>query len=125
MGIDEVIKECVQSELRVQLMRGPWGVSTWKGQVEHSQFFGGICSDLVYEISYTYCRGFFKIILFLAALYFHCCSDAFSSCGKQGLITSGSVRASHCGGSSFVEPRHEGTQASIVAAPGLQSTGFL
>ena len=47
MGIDEVIKECVQSELRVQLMRGPWGVSTWKGQVEHSQFFGGICSDLV------------------------------------------------------------------------------
>ena len=48
MGIDEVIKECVQSEL----MRGPWGVSTWKGQVEHSQFLGGICSDLVYEISY-------------------------------------------------------------------------
>ena len=37
--------------------------------------------------------------IFLAALGFHCCAWAFSSCGERGLLCCG-VRASHCGGFS-------------------------
>ena len=29
---------------------------------------------------------FFKFYLFLAALGLHCCAQAFSSCGKRGLL---------------------------------------
>ena len=29
---------------------------------------------------------FFKMYLFLAALGLHCCAQAFSSCGEQGLL---------------------------------------
>ena len=38
--------------------------------------------------------------LFLATLGLHCCTQAFSSCGQQGLLSSCREWASHCGGFS-------------------------
>ena len=37
---------------------------------------------------------FLKIYLFLAVLGLCCCTQAFSSCGKQGLLSSCSTQAS-------------------------------
>ena len=44
-----------------------------------------------------------SLFIYLVALGLHCCTQAFSSCGKQGLLCRWSVQASHCGG-AFVEP---------------------
>ena len=49
----------------------------------------------------------------MAALGRHCCVTAFSSCREQGLLSSCSVRASHCSGFSCR------TRAQLVAAWGL------
>ena len=38
--------------------------------------------------------------LFLAVLGLHCCTWAFSSCGKRGLLSSCSAWSSHCDGFS-------------------------
>ena len=54
------------------------------------------------------------IYLFVAALGLHCCTRAFSSCGK---------RASHCGGFSCCGSWALGVQASVVVACGLSSCG--
>ena len=53
----------------------------------------------------------FTIYLFLALLGLCSCA-AFSSCSKQGLLSSCSVRASHCGGffCSRAEARVHGLQ---------------
>ena len=40
------------------------------------------------------------IYLFMAALGLRCCTRAFSSCGKQGLLSSCGALASHCSGFS-------------------------
>ena len=53
---------------------------------------------------------------FLATLGLHCCSQAFPSCSKQGLLFS-------CGGFSCCRAWAPDAQASVVAAPRLQSTG--
>ena len=45
----------------------------------------------------------FFLFIYLVALGLHCCTQAFSSCGKRGLLCRWSVQASHCGG-AFVEP---------------------
>ena len=47
-------------------------------------------------------QWFFKksIYLFLAMLGFHCCTWAFFSCSKWGLLSSCGALASHCGGFS-------------------------
>ena len=39
-------------------------------------------------------------LFFLAALGLHCCTQVFSSCGKQGLLSSCGAQASHCNGVS-------------------------
>ena len=39
-------------------------------------------------------------VLFLAALGLCCCTQTFCSCGQQGLLSSCSVRTSHCDGFS-------------------------
>ena len=41
---------------------------------------------------------FFNFYLFLTVLGIHCCTQAFSSCSKRGLLSSSGVQASHCGG---------------------------
>ena len=63
-----------------------------------------------------------KIILFL----FGCAKSLlllghFSSCGKQGLLSSCGARASHCSGFSCCRAWAQGVWASVVAAPGLSS----
>ena len=57
--------------------------------------------------------------LLLAVLGLPCCVLAFSSCSKWGLLSSGGVWASHCGGFSCCEAQALGTQASVAAAPRL------
>ena len=42
----------------------------------------------------------FYLFIFLVALGLCCCMCAFSSCGKQGLLSSCDTQASHCGGFS-------------------------
>ena len=43
---------------------------------------------------------FFVYLFWGAALGRHCCAQAFSSCGKQGLLSGCSAWASHCSGFS-------------------------
>ena len=43
---------------------------------------------------------FFIICLFLAALGFCCCTQAFSGCGEWGLLSSCGAQTSHCSGIS-------------------------
>ena len=59
----------------------------------------------------------------------HCCSRAFFSCDERGLLCSYGEKASHCSGFFFFlffgrtwAPK---SQASVVAAHGLQSAGSL
>ena len=60
----------------------------------------------------------------LAALGLHCCTWAFSSCGEQGLLSSWSLRASHCGSFSCRAPALE-PQTSAAADLRLQSAGLV
>ena len=68
--------------------------------------------------------GFFKIYfiyLFLAALGLHCCMQAFSSCGEQGLLF-----VSVCGLLIAVASRCRAQAlgvASVVVARGFSSCG--
>ena len=67
----------------------------------------------------------------MVALNLHCCTQAFYSCGKWGILSSCGAWASHCSGFSCCRARVQGAQGlSIVAAHGLivvahrpQSTG--
>ena len=58
-----------------------------------------------------------------AALDPLCCKQAFSSCAKWGLLSSHSAQVSHFGLFSDCRAQALGTQASVVAAPGLYSAG--
>ena len=66
---------------------------------------------------------FFFKYLFLAALGLRCCARAFSRCDKKGLLSSCGALASHCGVVSCFRARVLGRVGSVVAAPGLQTTG--
>ena len=57
-----------------------------------------------------------KMSLWLAALGLHCSMRAFSTCSQQGLLSSCSTRASHCGGFSCFGGRDLDMWASVVAA---------
>ena len=61
--------------------------------------------------------------LFLAVLGLHCCVQAFSSCGEQGLHFIAVCRLLIAVSSLAVEHRLWGTQASIAAALRLSSFG--
>ena len=68
------------------------------------------------------------IYLFLAALGLCCCAQAFSSCGKWGLLLVAVcglliARASHCDGFSCCGARALGMWDSVVVACGLSSCG--
>ena len=71
------------------------------------------------SLSLLFLKNF--IYLFLAALGLHCCAQAFSSCGKRGLLFV--ARTSHRGGFSCCGAWALGAQASVVAARGLSSCG--
>ena len=62
-------------------------------------------------------------VSFLVALGLHRGVKAFSGCGERGLFYSWGARASDRGGFSCCGARALGTWVSVVAAPGLWSTG--
>ena len=60
------------------------------------------------------------LFVFFATLGLCCCSRPFSSCNKQGLLSSCSARAPHCSGlSRFRAPVRTVARRSVVAAHGL------
>ena len=62
---------------------------------------------------------FFLIHYFLAVLGLHCCMQAFSGCGEQGLRSSFRMRASHCDGFSCCRAQALIMQVSVVVVYGL------
>ena len=68
-------------------------------------------------LNFIYCLFLF-IYFILAALGLHGCTQAFSSGGKQGVLSGFGAQAPHCGGFSFVEHGLEST-GSVVVAHGL------
>ena len=69
---------------------------------------------------------FFKkkfIYLFLAALGLRCCTQAFSSCGEQGLLFVAARGLHHRGGFSCCGAWALGARVSVVVARGLSSCG--
>ena len=68
---------------------------------------------------------FFKIHLFIftAVLGLCSCAWAFSSCGKQRLLSSCCVEASHFCGFSCCRAQALGTWGSVVTVCGLSSCG--
>ena len=56
--------------------------------------------------------------LFLAVLGLHCCEQAFSSCGKQGLLFVVGLGILIAVASLVAKPRLSGTGASVVTAHG-------
>ena len=59
----------------------------------------------------------------MCVLGLRCCTQAFSSCGKQGQLSSSNSQASHGGGVSCCRAQGLDTRASAVAAAGLSSCG--
>ena len=83
------------------------------GCVYKGSFFGS------FELWVLGSVGFLKICLFLAALGLFCCTRAFSSCGKQGLLIV-ALRGLRIAVSSLIaEHRLLGARASVVVAHGL------
>ena len=70
---------------------------------------------------YLYSNVFIFIYLFLAALGLCCCTWAFSSCGKWGLLFVAVSR--HCDAFSCCGVRALGARASVVVARGLSICG--
>ena len=59
------------------------------------------------------------IYLFMAALDLHCCSQVFSTCSKQGLLSSCSAWSSLCSGFSNCGAWFPSAWASVIAASQL------
>ena len=80
-------------------------------------------NKLMFLSTYFFFYNFFKkFYLFLAVLGLCCCAQAFSSCGKRGLLFVAVLRlliavASRCRAWAL------GVQASVVVACGLSSCG--
>ena len=75
-------------------------------------------------VLYVNCPSVFKnlilfIYLYLAALDPHCCTRAFSNCGKLGLRCSCVARTSHCERFSHCKAEALGCAVSVVVAHGL------
>ena len=64
------------------------------------------------------------IYLGLAGLGLCCCAQAFSSCGEQGLLSSGGggAQVSHCGGFSRCKAQALEPVGSVAMAHGLSSS---
>ena len=74
---------------------------------------------------------FLKIILFIYLIYFLavpglcCCTQAFSSCDKQGYLLVGGRRLLIAGGFSCCRTQSLGCVDSVAVAPGLWSTSSI
>ena len=73
----------------------------------------GMSTEVAQEIIFI-----FIYFLFLAVLGLCCCTQAFSSCSKPGLLSRCSLPASHCRGFSCWGAWARGAPASVVAAMG-------
>ena len=60
----------------------------------------------------------------LAVVGLHCCTRAFSSCGKWGAILRCGALAFHHSGFSWCGAQALGTQSSVVAVHCLSSCGY-
>ena len=56
----------------------------------------------------------FYFYLFFTVLGLHCCTQAFCSCGKWGLLSSCGVQASHCSGFSCCKVQALGSWAQLI-----------
>ena len=68
----------------------------------HFFFFNGIILWILSCFLLFHSTLFLFIYLFLTMLGLHCCTRAFSSCGRQGPPSSCGAWASHCGGFSLL-----------------------
>ena len=71
---------------------------------------------IFYTLGYILFYFIYLFNLFLAALGFHCCAWAFSSCIERGATLCCGAWASHCGGFSCCGARALGAWASVVVA---------
>ena len=74
-------------------------------------------------ILFLFKSSIFILLIYLTALGFLCCTWAFSSCGKWGLLSSCSAPASPCDGFFCCKAEALGIWASEAAAHKLQGTG--
>ena len=63
------------------------------------------------------------VFLFLAVLGLGCCTQAFSSCGERGLLSSCRGQVAHCCGSCCCRAAALGTWVSVLVARGLRGCG--
>ena len=68
---------------------------------------------------HTFCSFLKKIIYLLLGCSGFCQAQAFSSCSEQGLLSSCSARASHCGGFSLCRASAPDARAPVIAVQGL------
>ena len=76
----------------------------------HLYFFTFFMYTLLYLIFIYF------TFLFLAVLGLHCCMQSFSSCSKQGLLSSYNTWASHCGVFFYCGAQALGLWTSVVPA---------
>ena len=65
-------------------------------------------------LKWHFLKRFIYLLYYLLIFLFHCCAQAFSSCGKRGPLSSCSARASHFGGFPCCRAWASGSQASVV-----------
>ena len=100
MSLIQCLKETITYKIKIE---------SYKNQYKH-----------IIDVGFFFLFNKF-ICFFLAVLGLRCCVQAFSSCGKRGLLFL--ERASHCGGFSCCGAWTLGVQASVVVAHGLSSCG--
>ena len=67
-------------------------------------------------------KSFILNVFIFGCASLHCCMQSFSSCNKQGLLSSCTTIASHCSGSSCWEAWALGSWASVIAVCGFSSS---
>ena len=77
---------------------------------------------MLYKDFFLHVHTIYYLFYFLAVLGLLCCMQAFSSCGKQGLLSSRDAQTSNCGGFCY-GAQALGAWASVVAAHGPQRVG--
>ena len=71
-------------------------------------------------ISFHFFLVIYLFIFFPVVLGLHCCTQAFSACGKPKLLSRCGTQASHLGGFSCCRAQALGTQASVAVAHRLR-----
>ena len=97
---------------------------TLKSLLQHQfKSINSLVLSLLYGPILLSVLGLLKIFIYFWLCWVFIAKWAFSSCSEQGLLSSGNVQASHCGGFSCCEAHALGTWTSVVVAVRLQSMG--